>query len=123
MDDEMTAPEFPTDSLVGPCTAPRYERYNNLIFKPLILSARLTRPKSGQTCRLNPLYMTRISWRVNLVSRQRSSSATGIGFGARAGSSSYTTSSIGLSGGVAIFSLTLNEVTAAAKVPVPLPLY
>uniref|UniRef100_A0A182QCU9 Uncharacterized protein n=1 Tax=Anopheles farauti TaxID=69004 RepID=A0A182QCU9_9DIPT len=52
--------------------------------------------------------MTRISWRVNLVSRHRSSSATGIGFGARVGSSSYTTSSIGLSGGVAIFSLTQN---------------
>lgn len=55
---------------------------------------------------LKPRYMTRISWRVNFVNRHRSSSATGIGFGARVGSSSYTTSSMGLSGGVAIFALT-----------------
>lgn len=54
---------------------------------------------------LNPRYITRISWRVNLVSRHRSSKATGIGFGVRAdGSSSNrtTSSSIGLSGGVAM---------------------
>lgn len=54
---------------------------------------------------LNPRYITRISWRVNLVSRVRSSKATGIGFGVRAvGSSSNrtTSSSIGLSGGVAM---------------------
>lgn len=54
---------------------------------------------------LKPRYITRISWRVNLVSRVRSSKATGIGFGVRAvGSSSNrtTSSSIGLSGGVAM---------------------
>lgn len=54
---------------------------------------------------LNPRYMTRISWRVNLVNRHRSSKATGIGLGVRIfGSSSNrtTSSSIGLSGGVAI---------------------
>lgn len=54
---------------------------------------------------LNPRYITRISWRVNFVSRHRSSKATGIGFGVRAdGSNSNrtTSSSIGLSGGVAM---------------------
>lgn len=54
---------------------------------------------------LNPRYITRISWRVNFVNRHRSSKATGIGFGVRAdGSNSNrtTSSSIGLSGGVAM---------------------
>lgn len=54
---------------------------------------------------LNPRYITRISWRVNFVNRHKSSKATGIGFGVRAdGSNSNrtTSSSIGLSGGVAM---------------------
>lgn len=63
-------------------------------------------PKLLERTVLKPRYMTRISWRVNLVNLQRSSSATGTGLGARVGSSSYTTSSMGLSGGVAIFALT-----------------
>lgn len=51
---------------------------------------------------LKPRYITRISCRVNFVCRHRSSRATQIGFGTRVGSSSYTTSSMGLSGGVAM---------------------
>lgn len=59
---------------------------------------------AGEVITLNPRYMTLISWRVNFVSRQRSSRATGIGLGKLrlVVSSSYTTSSMGLSGGVAI---------------------
>lgn len=56
---------------------------------------------------LNPRYITRISCRVNFVWRHRSSRATVTGFGTRVVSNSYTTSSIGLSGGVAIFNLLL----------------
>lgn len=51
---------------------------------------------------LKPLYIIRISCLVNLVSLQRSSKATGTGLGTLLGSISYTTSSTGLSDGVAI---------------------
>lgn len=53
---------------------------------------------------LNPLYMILISCLVNLVSLQRSSRATGTGLGTLDGSISKTTSSIGLSDGVAMSS-------------------
>lgn len=44
--------------------------------------------KAQQFTVLNPRYMTRISCRVNLVWRHKSSSATGIGLGTRVVSSS-----------------------------------
>lgn len=60
------------------------------------------------TC-LNPLYMMRISCRVNLVCRHRSSRATGLAcgnadglFSCSSSSISVASSMIGLSGGVAI---------------------
>lgn len=54
---------------------------------------------------LNPRYMTRISWRVNFVNRHKSSKASRNGLAGRVlGSNSNRTasSSIGLSGGVAM---------------------
>lgn len=56
---------------------------------------------------LNPLYMIRISFLVNLVSLHRSSKDTGMGLGILDGSISNTTSSIGLSLGVAILPQTI----------------
>lgn len=80
-------------------------------------SIKITKFNDGLTSEdlitLNPRYMTRISCRVNFVSRQRSSRATGMGLGKvrLVVSNSYTTSSMGLSGGVAIFYV-LNYVMA-----------
>lgn len=70
---------------------------------------------------LNPLYITRISCRVNFVWRHRSSKATVTGFGTRVVSNSYTTSSIGLSGGVAILLLarSMNSCTQLTEMKVP----